>query len=69
MQNFQDTSEKRKRSFISDFSICKTAPLNLTVKTKCREKIYSRERKNEGCFFRKAILHRKLVLLFKRFMM
>ena len=27
MQNFQDTFEKRKRSFISAFSICMTVPL------------------------------------------
>ena len=30
MQNFQDTFETRKRSFISAFSICMTAPLNLS---------------------------------------
>ena len=29
MQNFQDTFETRKRSFISAFSICMTAPLGL----------------------------------------
>ena len=28
MQNFQDTLEKRKQSFISAFSICMTVPLN-----------------------------------------
>ena len=28
MQNFQDTFETRKRSFISAFSICMTVPLN-----------------------------------------
>ena len=28
MQNFQDTFEARKRSFISAFSICMTVPLN-----------------------------------------
>ena len=28
MRNFQDTLETRKRSFISDFSICMTVPLN-----------------------------------------
>ena len=27
MQNFQDTFETRKRSFISAFSICMTVPL------------------------------------------
>ena len=27
MPNFQDTFETRKRSFISDFSICMTVPL------------------------------------------
>ena len=29
MQNFQDTSETSKQSFISDFSICMTVPLML----------------------------------------
>ena len=29
MQNFQDTFETRKRSFISAFSICMTVPLTL----------------------------------------
>ena len=28
MQNFQDTFETRKRSFISGFSICMTVPLD-----------------------------------------
>ena len=28
MQNFQNTFETRKRSFISAFSICMTVPLN-----------------------------------------
>ena len=28
MKNFQDTSETRKQSFISAFSICMTVPLN-----------------------------------------
>ena len=28
MQNFQDTFETRKRSFMSAFSICVTVPLN-----------------------------------------
>ena len=27
MQNFQDTFETRKQSFLSDFSICMTVPL------------------------------------------
>ena len=29
MQNFQDTFEKRKRPFISAFSICVTVPLRM----------------------------------------
>ena len=29
MQNFQDTFETRKRSFISAFSVCMTVPLNM----------------------------------------
>ena len=29
MQTFQDTFETRKRSFISDFSICMTVPLSM----------------------------------------
>ena len=34
MQNFQDTFEKRKRSFISAFSICRTVALkNSTLKS------------------------------------
>ena len=33
MQNFQDTFETRKRSFISGFSICMTVPLNSTIET------------------------------------
>ena len=32
MQNFQDTSEKRKQSYISAFSIYMTVPLNCDKK-------------------------------------
>ena len=32
MQNFQNTFEIHKRSFISVFSICMTAPLNISKK-------------------------------------
>ena len=32
MRNFQDTFETRKRSFISAFSICMTAPLMCSMK-------------------------------------
>ena len=28
MRNFQDTLETRKRSFVSDISVCMTVPLN-----------------------------------------
>ena len=33
MQNFQDTFEIRKRSFISAFSMCMTLPLNTEAAT------------------------------------
>ena len=32
MQNFQDSFEARKRSFIRAFSICMTVPLKATLK-------------------------------------
>ena len=36
MQNFQDTFETHKRSFISAFSICMTVPLSLLLPLLCQ---------------------------------
>ena len=33
MRNFQDTFETRKGSFVSDFSVCMTVPLNTRKKS------------------------------------
>ena len=40
MRNFQDTFETCKRSFISAFLICMTAPLNEIFKDNVRQKIF-----------------------------
>ena len=38
MRNFQDTFETLKRSFICDFSICMTVPLNFVTNISCFDK-------------------------------
>ena len=38
MQNFQDSFETCKRSFVSGFLICMTVPLNLLIRNRWRLK-------------------------------
>ena len=64
MRNFKDTFKTRKRSFISAFSVCMTAPLNYFIYSLSLDQM--RVAKEE--LFTEKILGREFqVLLFTRF--
>ena len=58
MQNFQDTFETRKRSFISAFSICKTVPLITTMQVSRNSRshvFYIKQKHSPGCALKKKM--------------
>ena len=58
MQNFQDTFETRKRSFISAFSICMTVPLITTMQVSRNSRsyvFYIKQKHSSGCALKKKM--------------